>query len=50
MTGPYRARNPLLVASLYTADAFARLLSKPQKKIRDDRPSTNPGSQLGPSR
>ena len=38
MTGPYRARNPLLVASLYTADAFARLLSKPEKKIRDDRP------------
>ena len=35
VTGPSRARNPLLVASLYTADAFARLLSKPPERIRD---------------
>ena len=38
MTGPYRARNPLLVGTLYTADAFAGLLPKRQQEIREDRP------------
>ena len=38
MTGPYRARNPLLIAALYTADAVASFLPKRQKEIREDRP------------
>jgi ADP-heptose:LPS heptosyltransferase/glycosyltransferase involved in cell wall biosynthesis len=38
MTGPYRARNPLLVGALYTADAVARSLPKRQQKTRADRP------------
>jgi ADP-heptose:LPS heptosyltransferase len=31
MTGPYRAKNPLLVAGLYAADAISRLLPKRQQ-------------------
>jgi ADP-heptose:LPS heptosyltransferase/glycosyltransferase involved in cell wall biosynthesis len=38
MTGPYNARNPLLVWPLYTADALASLLPKRRKKIEEDRP------------
>jgi ADP-heptose:LPS heptosyltransferase len=38
MTGPYRARNPLLYGTLYIADAFASLLPKRQQKMREDRP------------
>ena len=38
MTGPYRARNPFLVGSLYTADAIAKLLPRRQKKIVEKRP------------
>jgi ADP-heptose:LPS heptosyltransferase/glycosyltransferase involved in cell wall biosynthesis len=38
MTGPYRARNPLLVGTLYTADVLARLLPKRKQEIAEDRP------------
>ena len=38
MTGPYRARNPLLVSALYTVDSIARFLPKRKKAIRADRP------------
>ena len=38
MTGPYRARNPLMVAALYTADAVANLLPRRQGVITEDRP------------
>ena len=38
MTGPYRARNPLLIGILYAIDAVARLLPKRRKKIDEDRP------------
>jgi ADP-heptose:LPS heptosyltransferase/glycosyltransferase involved in cell wall biosynthesis len=38
MTGPYRARNPLLVGTLYTADALARLLPQREEEIGEDRP------------
>jgi ADP-heptose:LPS heptosyltransferase/glycosyltransferase involved in cell wall biosynthesis len=38
MTGPYRARNPLLVGPLYTLDALACLLPKRRKEIKEDRP------------
>jgi hypothetical protein len=49
MTGPYRARNPLLVGTLYTADAVAKYLPKRRQETRGDRP-LRPSSQLGPSR
>jgi ADP-heptose:LPS heptosyltransferase/glycosyltransferase involved in cell wall biosynthesis len=38
MTGPYRARNPFLIAALYTADAIASLLPRRRENIREDRP------------
>jgi ADP-heptose:LPS heptosyltransferase/glycosyltransferase involved in cell wall biosynthesis len=38
MTGPYAARNPLLVGALYTADAFASLLPKRKLETSEDRP------------
>ena len=38
MTGPYRARNPFLIAALYTADAVASFLPRRQEEIREDRP------------
>ena len=38
MTGPYRARNPLIVGALYTADALASLLPRRQEVITGDRP------------
>ena len=38
MTGPYRARNPLLVGALYTADALASFVPKRQLEIAEDRP------------
>ena len=38
MTGPYRARNPLLVGALYAADAFAGLLPKRRRDVSEDRP------------
>jgi ADP-heptose:LPS heptosyltransferase/glycosyltransferase involved in cell wall biosynthesis len=38
MTGPYRARNLLLVGTLYTTDAIARLLPKRRQETRADRP------------
>ncbi len=38
MTGPYRARNPLLVGTLYAADALASLLPRRQQEIGEDRP------------
>ena len=38
MTGPYNARNPLLVGALYTADALACLLPKRHRMIEEDRP------------
>jgi ADP-heptose:LPS heptosyltransferase/glycosyltransferase involved in cell wall biosynthesis len=38
MTGPYRARNPLLVGSLYAADGVARLLPKRRQEVEEDRP------------
>jgi ADP-heptose:LPS heptosyltransferase/glycosyltransferase involved in cell wall biosynthesis len=38
MTGRYRARNPLLIAALYSMDAFASLLPKRQKEIKEGRP------------
>ena len=37
MTGPYRAKNPLLVGGLYTADTIARFLPKRRR--------TNPNAQ-----
>ena len=38
MTGPYRARNPLLIAALHTIDAFAMLLPKWQKEVAEAGP------------
>lgn len=38
MTGPYRARNPVLVGALFALDVFARVLPKRHKKIAKDRP------------
>jgi ADP-heptose:LPS heptosyltransferase len=38
MIGPYRARNPLLVGALYTADTLASLLPKRKMKIETDYP------------
>jgi ADP-heptose:LPS heptosyltransferase/glycosyltransferase involved in cell wall biosynthesis len=38
MTGPYRARHPLMVGALYTADALASLLPRRQEVITEDRP------------
>jgi glycosyltransferase involved in cell wall biosynthesis/ADP-heptose:LPS heptosyltransferase len=38
MTGPYRARNPLLVGTLYTADAIAKCLPKRRQETKGDRP------------
>ena len=38
MTGPYRARNPLMVCALYTADALANLLPRRHGVITEDRP------------
>lgn len=38
MIGPYRARNPLLIVALYTADAIASLLPRRREEIRADRP------------
>jgi ADP-heptose:LPS heptosyltransferase len=38
MTGPYRARNPLLVGVLYTADVLCRVLPRRLQEISQDRP------------
>ena len=38
MSGPYRARNPSLVGSLYASDGVARLLPKRGQAISRDRP------------
>jgi ADP-heptose:LPS heptosyltransferase len=38
MTGPYRARDPLLVGALYTADAVARFLPRRRRETRGDCP------------
>jgi ADP-heptose:LPS heptosyltransferase/glycosyltransferase involved in cell wall biosynthesis len=38
MTGPYRARNPLLVGSLYALDSVARVLPRRQGKIAERGP------------
>jgi ADP-heptose:LPS heptosyltransferase len=38
MTGPYRARNPLLVGILRAVDAIANLLPKRRKEIAGERP------------
>ena len=38
MTGPYNARNPLLIGPLYAADDLASLLPKRRKKIEEGRP------------
>ena len=38
MTGPYNARNPLLVGALYAMDVVASLLPKRQQEIGEDRP------------
>jgi hypothetical protein len=38
MTGPYRASNPLLVSTMYTADALAKFLPKRQQETGNDRP------------
>jgi ADP-heptose:LPS heptosyltransferase len=38
MNGPYKAQNPLLVGTLYTIDAIARLLPKRQYGIGENRP------------
>ena len=38
MTGPYRARNLLMVGALYTADALANLLPRRHGRITEDRP------------
>ena len=38
MTGPYRARHPLLVSALYATDALCRLLPRRQQEISQDRP------------
>jgi ADP-heptose:LPS heptosyltransferase/glycosyltransferase involved in cell wall biosynthesis len=38
MTGPYRARNPLLVAALFTIDACAMLLPRQRNGVAKDGP------------
>ena len=38
MTGPYRARNPVLVGALFTADGIAKLLANREKEEFRDRP------------
>ena len=38
MTGPYRARNPILLGALYTMNALASLLPARQKEIAENRP------------
>jgi ADP-heptose:LPS heptosyltransferase/glycosyltransferase involved in cell wall biosynthesis len=37
MTGPYRARNPLLVGALYAIDSLARLLPTRKGKVEENR-------------
>ena len=37
MTGPYRARNPLLVGALFAADAIASLFPKRAREVETDR-------------
>ena len=38
MTGPYRARNPILLGALYITNALASLLPARQKEIAENRP------------